>query len=80
MPRGDVITIVLQLPEDVFATDEGVRRVVWSGQPHQASFNVRVLKGASRGRHECCAVVLCGLAAARLTFGLLVSDVRGGWL
>ncbi len=41
VPRGDIITITLCLPEDVFERSDTVRRLVWTGDFQQALFQVR---------------------------------------
>ncbi len=79
VPRGDIITIVLTLPETVFALDKGsepVRRIVWTGSVQKAQFTIFVREDAPIGRHLCSAVLLCGVSAATLEFAIVVSEYR----
>jgi hypothetical protein len=75
--RGDLVTIVLTVPEAVFsARGDGVRRMVWLGSVQHASFLLDVLPSAPSGRHACSASVVCGVHALCMQFSIAVSDTR----
>ena len=52
------------------------RRRVVSCHLSQVTFSVNVRSDAPRARHVCTAVVLCGLEAVTMEFGVVVSDLR----
>ena len=80
VPRGDLITIVLHLPVDVFDVSGGrdgcMRRIVWTGSVQKTTFHARVKATAVPARYSCYADVLCGAQVAQLHFGLTVGTQR----